>query len=62
MQKNAAEMLTFLLSRSDLSKELLAHKFQVHTITIDRWATGETKPSHIEKKYLNKLYNDYKKK
>lgn len=59
--KNATkEILKELLAYPDVNKEILAHKFQVSSRTIDRWTTGETEPSFGEFKMLKQIYNGYK--
>ncbi|MCK9324739.1 MAG: hypothetical protein M0P69_04505 [Bacteroidales bacterium] len=40
-----------------MSKETLAGKIGVSSMTIDRWAKGKFKPNLMTEKELNRIYN-----
>lgn len=60
MKNEIQKLLQKLQIELNISKEILAVKFQVSTMTIDRWTRGETNPSYAEKLLLKRIYNGYK--
>ena len=61
IKKETKKLIAELFKNPDITKELLASKFRVHTNTIIRWQRGETIPSYAELKLLRQIYNGYKK-
>jgi len=60
MENNAPQILTELIDKKGITKELLASKFKVSINTIHRWKTKETTPTFSELEKLNRIYNGYK--
>ena len=54
------KILTELMDKFNLTKEDLASKMKVHTITITRWKNGDTEPTFTASNYLKMIYNGYK--
>jgi len=59
---SAQEIITNLVNKFGLTKEILAGKMRVTTITIFRWQYGQTNPTYAELKLLNQIYRGYKSK
>ena len=57
---DAQKILIELMDKFNLTKETLASKMHVHSITITRWRNGDTEPSFGDFIYLKKLHNGYK--
>ncbi|HEB13622.1 MAG TPA: hypothetical protein ENI13_01430 [candidate division CPR3 bacterium] len=56
------EIITNLVNKFGITKEILAGKMGVTTITIFRWQYSKTKPTYAELKLLNQIYRGYKSK
>ena len=60
MKNNAPQILTYLIDKKNITKELLASKFKVSINTIIRWKNKDTNPTFAELEKLNRIYNGYK--
>ena len=56
----AKEIITNLTKGFGISKETIASKMQVTSMTIIRWGRGKPKPGYANLKLLNQIYNGYK--
>ena len=60
MKITTKQILKKLFTELNVPKEIIAVKFERSVRTIERWATGETKPKIAERKFLERIYNGYK--
>ena len=60
MGVSTQEIITNLVNGFGLSKEGLADKMGVTTMTITRWGNGDYKPNKASLKLLNAIYRGYK--
>ncbi len=56
------EIITNLANGFGITKEIIAGKMGVTTMTIFRWQYGKTNPRPAELKLLNQIYRGYKSK
>ncbi len=56
----AQEIITNLTEGFNISKETLASKMRVSSMTIIRWSRGKVVPDHANLKLLNQIYHGYK--
>jgi len=56
----AQEIITNLTDGLGVSKETLASKMQVSSMSIVRWGRGMFKPDFANLKLLNQIYRGYK--
>jgi len=59
MELTAQQIISELIEKFNLTQEALAIKFNVTSRTIERWRSGNNKPTDLALKYMKQVYNGY---